>query len=136
MSLGKIQSFMGLFLLLAFISVGVFGLLDFNHMSETPMVNCPYTQNNSSLCENTLDHITKWQQFLNVISPTLFIFSLLVLAVVLYFSGKQNLLNQKRSFYRWKYYLDSKKLYTYQEEIIKWLALFENSPSLAHLRHS
>jgi hypothetical protein len=136
MSTQRTQLFTGLFILVAFISVGVFGLLGFNHMSETPMVNCPYTQNDSSLCVNTLDHITKWQQFSNIISPALFIFSLLALALVLYFTNKQNLLNQKQSFYRWKYYLNNKTLYTFPNIIIKWLSLFENSPSLLYARHT
>ena len=101
-------------------------------MAEAPMINCPYAENGYSICENTLQHVDKWRQFSNVIFPSLFIFSFLILGIILYFFGKQNFLNQKRHFYKWKYYLYDKKLYTYQERIIKWLSLFENSPSFSY----
>ena len=135
MSFRNIKLFLGFFVLITFLSIGVFGLLQFNHIDhsvETPMINCPYSENGYSICENTLDHIAKWQQFLNVIFPSLLIFSLLILGIVLYFFGKQNFLNQKQYFYKWKYYLDDTKSYTYQERIIKWLSLFENSPSFSY----
>jgi len=64
------------------------------------------------------------------------ILMLLILGIILYFFGKQDFLNQKKHFYRWKYYLDNKKLYSYSDTITKWLSLFENSPSLSYLRHS
>lgn len=121
--------FLGIFILLAYIGIGVFGLLKFNHITEMPMVNCPYTQNGSSICENSLNHINDWQQFSNITTSTLFIFSILILGIILYFLGKQNFLNQKQYFYKWKYYLYNKKLYTYDNKIIKWLSLLENSPS-------
>lgn len=121
--------FLGIFILLAYIGIGVFGLFKFSHMSEMPMVNCPYTGNGFSICENTLDHINRWQQFSNATFPSLLIFSLLILGVILYLLGKQNFLNQNQYFYKWKYYLYNKKLYTYDNKIIKWLSLLENSPS-------
>ena len=96
------------------------------------MTNCPYAENGFSICENTFDHINKWHQFFNVITPSLFIFLLLILGIVLYFFGKQNFLNQKQYFYKWKYRLYDKKSCIYQEKVIKWLALFENSPSSFH----
>ncbi|OGI57481.1 hypothetical protein A3B85_00585 [Candidatus Nomurabacteria bacterium RIFCSPHIGHO2_02_FULL_37_13] len=130
MNLQKIKSFIGIFILLVYISIGVFGLLQFNHMNETPMVNCPYTQNGYSICENSFGHINNWHQFSNAIFPSLFIFSFFILGIILYFLNKQNFLNQKQYFYNWKYYLYNKKLYKYPDRIIKWLSLFENSPSL------
>ena len=139
MSLHKLKSLAGVFVLLAFISMGVFGLLQFNHADHlvgTPMINCPYAENSYSICENTLDHINKWQQFSTAIFPSLFVFLVLILGVVLYFFGKQNFFNQKQHFYKWKYYLDNKNFYSYSQEINKWLSLFENSPSLSYVRHS
>src|SRR3989344_1217898 len=127
MSLRKNNFIIGVSVLLAFIGVGVFGLLPLGHAEhgmETPMTNCPYTEGGFAICENTLDHIAGWQQFSNIIYPTLFV--LLVLAGILYFIGKQNLSNQGRRFFRRKSYLHNKKLHSYQEDIIKWLALFEN----------
>lgn len=121
--------FIGLLILLAYIGIGVFGLLKFNHMTPTPMTNCPYAQNGSSVCENSLNHINDWRQFSNVISPSLFVFSFLILGIVLYFIGKQNFLNQKHYFYKWKYYLDNKQLYSSPNKVIKWLSLLENSPA-------
>ena len=136
MTLRNIKLFIGVSVLLAYISIGLFGLIQFNHMSKTPMVNCPYAQNSSSICENTLDHISKWQQFSNVTFPSLLILSLLVLGIILYFYNKQNFLKQNQYFYRWKYYLYDKNLDTYDNKIIKWLSLFENSPSLSYVKHS
>ena len=113
--------------MLAYISIGIFGLFRFSHMSETPMVNCPYSQNSFSVCEDSLDHINKWLQFSNVIPSSLFVF--LFLGLILYFFNKQNFLNQRQYFCKWKYYLDNKKLLACPNRIIKWLSLLENSPS-------
>jgi len=124
--------------LFLYINISVFGLLSlfhFEHSAETPMINCPYAENGYSICQSSLDHIKNWRHFSNVIIPSLSIFSLLVLGIVLYLFGKQNLLNQDQYFYKWKYYLTNKKLLTYSGRIIKWLSLFENSPSLSYLRH-
>ena len=122
-------------LIFSFIGIAVFGLLQFSHASHTPeapMINCPYAENSYSICQSSLDHIKNWRQFSNVIIPSLSIFSLLVLGIVLYLFGKQNLLKQNQYFYKWKYFLYDQKLHTYKERIIKWLALFENSPSLSY----
>ncbi len=132
MNLLKVKSFLGVFVLLAYISIAVFGLVKLDHMSETPIMNCPYAQNSFSLCENGFDHINNWQQFSNTIFASLFIFSFLILGTILYFFGKQNFLNERQYLYKWKYYLYNKKLNTYSNRIIKWLSLFENSPSLSY----
>jgi hypothetical protein len=114
----------------AYISIGVLGLFEFSHMSEAPMANCPYADNGSSLCENSLDHINNWKQFSNATFPSLLLLSFLtILGLVLYFFGQKNFLNQKQYFYKWKYYLYNKKLFVYPNKIIRWLSLFENSPS-------
>ena len=139
MGFNRVKIFIGVFILLIYISIGVFGLLQLNHTShsaEAPMINCPYATGGYSICENTLSHIENWQQFSNVIFPSLLIFPLLILGVILYLFGKQNFLNQNQYFYKWKYYLDNKKLYSRKQEIIKWLALFENSPSLLYVRRN
>lgn len=129
MKLYNAKLFSGIFILLVYISIGVFGLFKFDHIIEAPMVDCPYTQNSFSVCNNSLDHINNWQRFSSVIFPFLFIFSLLILGIVLYFFTDRDFLNQKHYFYKWKYRLYNKKLYTHPQEIIKWLSLFENSPS-------
>ena len=129
--------FLACFILLVYINISVFGLLSFYHVEhsvETPMVNCPYAENGFSICESSLGHINNWQQFSNIISPSLFIFFILLFAILYIFD--QKFLNQKKHLYRWKYYLDNKKLYSYSDTITKWLSLFENSPSLSYLRHS
>src|SRR3989344_9589427 len=134
MKLYNAKLFLGFFILLAFISIGVFGLLQWNHtshMAEAPMINCPYAENGYSICENTLQHVDKWRQFSNVIFPSLFIFSFLILGIILYFFGKQNFLNQEQYFFKYRYYLDNKKLHTFSDKITRWLSLFENSPSLS-----
>ncbi len=126
----KSKIFLGIFILIVFIGISVFGLFELSHTSEMPMSNCPYTQDSSSICENSFDHINDWRQFLNIIFPALFVFSFLILGVILYFFSKQDFLNQKRYFFKWKHYLDDKLLYISQNKIIKWLSLLENSPSL------
>jgi len=127
----NIKLFIGIFIFLAYISIGVFGLFKFNHVSEMPMANCPYAENGFSVCDNSINHINDWRRFSDAIPSSLFTFSFLILGIILYFFGKQNFLNQKRYFYKWKYYLDNKKLYNYPNRIIKWLSLFENSPSFS-----
>lgn len=129
MSFLKNNLIIGAFILIAFISIGVFGLFQLNHMSKAPMIDCPYAQNGSSLCENTFNHINDWRQFSNTIFPSLFIFLILTLGIVLYYFSKQNFLNQNQYFYKWKYYLDNKKLLASPNRIIKWLSLLENSPA-------
>lgn len=119
--------FLGVFILLSYISIGIFGLFDFNHMIEISMVDCPYTQNSYSLCENSLDHINNWRQFSNVIfsSPAI---SLIIFVIILYFFD-HTFFDREKHFYKWKYYLHNRQIYTYQQEILRWLSLFENSPS-------
>lgn len=136
MKLGNLKFFVGVLILLAYLGIGIFGLVKFSHMPKTSMSNCPYAENGFSVCDNGIDHINDWRQFSSVTPSSLFIFPFLIFGIVLYFFGKQNLLNQKRYFYRWKHYLDNKKLYSSQNKIIKWLSLFENSPTLSYVRHS
>ena len=130
MILRNTKLFLGTFILLAYVGIGIFGLIEFNNMSPAPMADCPYTQNGFSVCENVLDHIGTWQQFSNVIFSSLFIFTFLILGLVLYILNKHNFLNQQY-LYRWKH-LYKEKLNTSVSRIIKWLSLFENSPSLSY----
>ena len=136
MILRNTKLLIGVAILSAYIGIGVLGLFEFSHMAETPMPNCPYTNNNFSLCENVLDHITKWQQFSSTIFPFLSIFLILILGIILYFIDKQNFFNPKLYFYRWKYYLDRQILNFYRTKFIKWLSLFENSPALSYIGYS
>ena len=85
MNLHNIKLFVGIFVLFVYVSIGIFGLIQFNHMVETPMINCPYAQNGSSLCENSLEHINDWRQFSNAIFYSLLILSFLILGLSLYF---------------------------------------------------
>ena len=71
MNLHKTQLFIGILILLAYVGIGVFGLFKFNHMTETTMINCPYSESGFSVCENNFDHINTWSQFSNVIFPSL-----------------------------------------------------------------
>jgi hypothetical protein len=52
------------------------------------------------------------------------------------FFNKKTILEQRQYFYRWKYYLYKNRLYNSLKTIIKWLSLFENSPSLLYVRRS
>ena len=133
MNLRNKNLFLGILVLLAVSSVGILGLFSFSHTShgiETPMVNCPYAENSFSVCRSSIEHINTWKQFSNVIFPALLVFSILLFVVSDIFD--QKFLNQEKYFYRWRYDLDNKKLHTYREKITRWLALFENSPSLSY----
>lgn len=129
MKLSNMKLFIGVFLLLAYMSIGVFGLLQFAHMNNMPMADCLYSENSYSICDNGLTHINNWHQFSDLILS-----SLLILGIVLYFFSKHNFLNQKQHFYKWKYYLNNKLSYLFQRRIIKWLSLLENSPSFSVVR--
>lgn len=127
----NIKIFLGSFLLLAYISMGIFGLLHVSHMGGMPMTNCPYTENNLTLCDNGLRHINNWRQFSNVpLSVNILTLSLLLTGVFLYVLSQLYLLNQKRQLYKWKHFSQDKNLYTPKNRIISWLSLFEHSPSL------
>lgn len=136
MNLNKTKFLLGILVLFAYISIGVFGLLRFSHMSSAPMVNCPYSENNFSVCDSSFNHINNWQQFSNVSFSSLSIYLFLIFGLVLYFLNKHNFLKQKQYFYKWKYYLYDKKLDIYPDKLTKWLSLFENSPSFSYVRHS
>jgi hypothetical protein len=131
MSLHKTKLFLGFFVLFAYISIGIFGLFQFNHVSEAPMSNCPYLENGFSVCANNLDHVNNWLQFSNAVFPPLLILSILILGIILYFFNKEDFLNQKQYFYKWNYYLDNNKLYYSQNKVIRWLSLLENSPAFS-----
>lgn len=119
-----------LLVLSAFISVGILGLLQMSHSSTTaPMANCPYSLNAFSVCSNDFEHINNWQQFSNVVFPSLLVLSLLIFGTILYFLDKRNILQTQEYFYTWKYRLYSQKLYECPNRVIKWLSLLENSPS-------
>ena len=121
---------MGIIILLAYISVGLFGLFQFSHAETAPMVDCPYAQNGYALCQNTLNHIDDWQEFSNVLLSSLLIFSLLFFGIILYFFLKKSFSIQNYLlFYNHKRYLNKQKSYFYLPKITKWLSLLENSPS-------
>ena len=129
MGLKNTKLFIGTLILLAYISIGIFGLFQFNSMAGMPMAHCPYALDGFSVCNNSLDHIDHWKKFSNTTFTPLFIFSLLILGLILYTFIKRSLLNKELLlFYKWKYYIDSKIFYAYLEKIVKWLSLFENSP--------
>ena len=93
MTFRNIKLFIGISLFLVYVSIGVFGLLKFDHTPETSMANCPFTENGFSVCGNSFNHINNWRQFSNTTLQVLFIFSFLVLGIILYFFNKQNFLN-------------------------------------------
>jgi len=133
MATKNIKLFIGITITLAYIGIGVFGLFEFSHAKEMPMVNCPYAENSFAVCNNSLDHINNWQQFSNVVVPSLFIFSILLLGFALYFFARTVLqkelliLNRFRSRFR----LADIILKTSQQSITRWLSLLENSPSIS-----
>lgn len=133
MNLSNKKFILGLFIMLSYTSIGIFGLLEFHH-KEMPMVKCPYSQTIDSVCENSIDHVNDWRQFSSaVFLPS--IYSFLILAIILFLFVGHDFLNQKRYFYNWKYYLyHDKKSFSFTEEINKWLSLFENSPSFSYVK--
>ncbi len=128
MRLKNAQLFVGVLILVAYISIGVFGLFQVSHTNEMPMANCPYAVGSYSMCDSSINHINHWKQFSNATVTQLFIFSVLILGIILYFLNKQSFSIQEQYFYKWKYYIGYKKSYDYLYRLIKWLSLFENSP--------
>src|SRR3989338_7331698 len=133
MAIKNIRFFIGIALVLAYIGIGVFGLFEFSHAKEMPMVNCPYAENAFAVCSNSLDHINNWQQFSNVIVPSFFILSILLLGFAFYFFARTVLqkelliLNRFRSRFRLADIISK----TSQHSLTRWLSLFENSPSFS-----
>ena len=125
MRLHQRKSFIAIFILLAYISIGVFGLFQFNHTTGMAMADCPYTQGSFSVCSSNLEHIDHWHKFSNTTFTSFFILALLILGIILYFLDTQDFFDTH--FYKWKYYLKI-KLSTYLAIITKWLSLFEHSP--------
>ena len=133
MKLPQAKLFFTFFVLLAYTSIGVFGLMQFTHANEMPMINCPYAENGFAVCDSAIDHINNWQQFSNAIIPSLSVFLLLTLCVVLHFFLKRrDFLNHDQFWYKFKYHSYDKALHNPLQEIIKWLSLFENSPSFSY----
>lgn len=116
------MKYLGAILLVGFIGMAIFGLLQFGHADDAPMVNCPYAEGGFALCDNSLGHINNWQQFLNVIFPTILVLALAV--AVIYFTPD---FNPPKYFYRYKF--DFRPKFAYSQNITKWLALHENSPT-------
>ena len=113
----NIKLFIGIFILLAYISIGVLGLFNFNHAFEKQMTDCPYSQGGYSVCDNNIDHINDWRQFSNITVSSLFVLAFLIIGIILYFFDRQSFLNQQQHFYKWEYYLDNKKLYSSRNRI-------------------
>ena len=131
-ALKKMSLFIKVSLLFAYIGIGMFGLFAFSHTIEMPMIDCPYADGAFSVCDNNLDHINSWQQFSKAIVPPSLVLLLLILFVVLYFISTYDVSNQEQYVSKYKHYLYNKRLYNPLQEIIKWLSLFENSPSLSY----
>jgi len=130
MTFKNTKLFIGFVILFVYTTIGLFALLQFDHLTDMPMEKCPYIENTFAVCEDTLNHMTNWQKFSNVIFTPLFVFSLLVLIASFYFLSKKDILISKpRLFYKWKLYWDSKKLHPPLHKIMSWLSLFENSPA-------
>lgn len=97
-----------------------------------PMANCPYAVGSFSVCDDSISHIEHWRVFSNTTFTPLFIFSLLILGMILYVFTKRSFFDKEHHlFYKWKYYIDNKISYAYLEKIVKWLSLFENSPPVS-----
>jgi len=116
--------FIGILILLAYLGIGVFGLFPFSHASQMHTTNCPYALGSSSVCQNNIEHIDHWLKFSNTTFKSQFVFSFLILGIILYLFNAGSFLDPKRYFYVRK----RDTTYTSLEKIIKWLSLFENSP--------
>ncbi|OHA28474.1 MAG: hypothetical protein A3C08_01760 [Candidatus Taylorbacteria bacterium RIFCSPHIGHO2_02_FULL_47_18] len=129
MNMRNAKLLIGLLVLFAYVSMGVFGLFESDHTAALPMDNCPYSSNGFSVCANGLDHINKWQQFSNTPPTKLFTFLLFAVGIVLYVLGRNNHTNRKPIFDAWRFYIKKEQSNIYLDKITHWLSLFENSPS-------
>ena len=131
MNIRNAKLLIGLLVLFAYVSMGVFGLFESDHTAALPMDNCPYSSNGFSVCANGLDHINKWQQFSNTPPTKLFTFLLLAVGIVLYLLGNKNHPNYRPNFDAWRFYIKKKPLHIHLDTLTHWLSLFENSPSFS-----
>lgn len=135
-SVNRIRSFIGIAIVLAYMSIGVFGLFQMNdHKFMAPTNDCPYALNSHALCDNGLSHINNWREFSNVVFPTLLTLSIILtiifFAEALNFFDRNKFLRQKLClFYKWTQYLDDKFSHISKAKIVRWLSFFENSPSV------
>lgn len=129
MSLQNTKLFIGGILLLAYVSIGVFGLFQFNHTNKVLMNDCPYSLNTYSICKDSIDHINNWHIFSNAVFPALIILSIILFIITSYFFDRNKFFRQNLGqFYEWAYDLDDKFFQIYHRKITYWLSLFENSP--------
>ncbi len=128
MNLIKKQSFIAVSILVAYMTIAVFGLLQFGHTEGMAMAGCPYAQGSFSVCEDSFEHIDHWHQFSNVTFSSFFTFSLLIFGLFLSFFITHKIFT--RYFYRYKFYI-KRKLFTFKEVLTEWLSLFENSPPVS-----
>jgi hypothetical protein len=97
---------------IAFLAVGFFSLSSMSMDASGRMINCPFMNSNSSLCQMTLaEHISQWQQFSTITREKSLLVSLFSLLIFLYVAGfnittkaYEKLKHQRfrNSFYRYK----------------------------------
>ncbi len=132
MNLRNKQLLIGIILLLAYVSIGVFGLLQMNHdESMVSAGDCLYALNSYAICDNGLSHINNWRVFSNFILPTILAISLLCFVIALFLDRHKFLRQKLRLSYGWTQYLDDKFSHIFRKKIIYWLSLFENSPPVS-----
>lgn len=81
-SMKTLSSKIGLFILISYIWIAVFGLLQLSHMSHMGHGThpCPFMVGQQSLCPmDTAHHLSSWQTFTTAVFPSI---ELLVLAVL------------------------------------------------------
>ncbi len=127
MNINKRKLYISSIIIIAYTSIALFGLFLFSHPSQMPNSHCPYSQNNTALCSNAVDHISHWKQFSNSNIPSIFSIIIVLFFVAISFLNKKEILDLA---YKFKFYLDRKLLYPVFRKIQKWLSLFESSPPL------
>lgn len=127
-----------IFVFIAFMSMFVFGITSITNMNmdQNANNNCPIALGGDSTCppgllETTIHHLSIYQSFFNIfISENVFLLaSLIIFLAFLYLFNKRlifefNILDFSRCLYPKKKFRSFKS-----RKIIKWLSLFENSPS-------
>lgn len=124
---------------ITFISVAAFGFIFMMDMSMDKLGNndCPYTVIDGKICPTDIlgivsHHFSIYTSFSNIIfSTNIFEFIMLIIVSLTLWLFKIRSLLNRESFlvYLTKYYIRAKHSLFKLEKIMKWLSLFENSPS-------
>lgn len=130
---------------ISFLWFGTFGLV--HHMNEMKPVGmtssggCLFDGTKEVCNMNFSEHIAIWESMFTSLPQSFELLSVLILAVVLFLiiTLWQDIFHElsRRVSSRFKLYTKQHpQIFSYKIETMRWLSLFENSPSFMYARHN